>query len=111
MAYRDDFLNSAKEQLEAVTASSCSFGKSWQAIAAESSEYAKKSFENGSAFFEKLRGAKSFESVLQLQSEFAKSSSDRAVDYMTKVGELYSNLARQAFRLDTAVSKVQGSKD
>ena len=67
MAYQfDDFQKYGKEQLEVVTTSSSSLAKGWQTIAAELSEYSKKSFENGSAFFEKLLGAKSFESAIQI---------------------------------------------
>jgi phasin protein len=68
-----------------MTASSSSLAKCWQTIAAEASEYSKKSFENGSAFFEKLLGAK---------------------------GELYSNFAKEAFKpIETAVTKVQAAKE
>ena len=55
-----------------MTTSSFSLAKGWQTIAGETSEYSKKSFENGSSFFEKLLGAKSFESSIQVQSEYAK---------------------------------------
>jgi hypothetical protein len=114
MAYRFEnfFQNFGKEHLEAVTASSSSLAKSWQAIAAESTDYAKKSVENGSACVEKLLAAKSFESILQIQSEYAKSSSDALVGYVTKVCEFYSNLAKDVFKpADTAISKVQGFKE
>src|SRR5208282_4072899 len=100
MAYQfDGFPKFGKEQLEAVTATSSSLAKGWQTIAAESSEYSKKSFENSSAFFEKLLGAKSFESGVQIQSEYVK-----------KTGELYSNLAKETFKpIETALTKVQAS--
>ena len=85
MAYRfDDFQQFGKEHLEVMTASSSSLAKCWQTIAAESREYSKKSFENGSAFFEKLRGAKSFESAIQIQSEYAKTFFEGLVGYVTK---------------------------
>ncbi|MGP0008329.1 MAG: phasin family protein, partial [Methylocella sp.] len=91
MAYQfDGFPKFGKEQLEAVTATSSSLAKGWQTIAAESSEYSKKSFENSSAFFEKLLGAKSFESGVQIQSEYAKTFFDGFFEYVKKTGELYS---------------------
>jgi hypothetical protein len=113
MAYRfDDFQNVGKEHLEAVTTASSSLAKGWQAIAAESSEYSKKSFENGSAFFEKLRGAKSFESAIQIQSEYAKTFFEGLIGYVTKTSELYSNLAKEAFKpIETAITKVQAVKE
>jgi hypothetical protein len=113
MAYRfDDFQQFGKEQLEVMTASSSSLAKCWQTIAAESREYSKKSFENGSAFFEKLLGAKSFESAIQIQSEYAKTFFEGLAGYVTKTGELYSNFAKEAFKpIESAVTKVQAAKE
>ena len=134
MAYQfDDFQKYGKEQLEVMTTSSSSLAKGWQTIAAESSEYSKKSFENGSAFFEKLLGAKSFESaiqnsiriyqdvfrgarwvcnendsVIQIHSEYAKTSYEGFVAQAKKMGELYSDLAKEVFKpIETAITKVQ----
>jgi hypothetical protein len=113
MTYRfDDLQKLGKEHLDAVTASSSSFAKSWQAIAAESSEYAKRSFENGSAFFEKLLGAKSFESALEIQSEYAKTLFEGFAEYAKKTAEVYSSLAKEAFKpIESAVTKVQAFKE
>ena len=63
-----------------------------------SSEYSKKSFENGSAFFEKLLGAKSFESAIQIQSEYTKTFLEELGEYVTKTSELYANLAKEVFK-------------
>jgi hypothetical protein len=111
MAYQfDGFPKFGKEQLEAVTATSSSLAKGWQTIAAQSSEYSKKSLENSSAFFEKLLGAKSFESGVQIQSEYAKTFFDGFFEYVKKTGELYSNLAKETFKpIETALTKVQAS--
>ena len=112
MAYQfEDFQKYGKEQLEVVTASSSSLAKGWQTIAAESSEYSKKSFENGSAFFEKLLGAKSFESAIQIQSDYAKTFFEELIGYVTKTSELYSDLAKEVFKpIETAITKVQAAK-
>ncbi len=112
MAYQfDDFQKYGKEQLEVVTTSSSSLAKGWQTIAAKSSEYSKKSFENGSAFFEKLLGAKSFESAIQIQSEYTKTFFEELVGYVTKTSELYADLAKEAFKpIETAITKVQAAK-
>jgi phasin family protein len=113
MAYLfDDFQKFGKEHLMAVTKSTSSLAKSWQTITAESSEYSKKSFENSSAFLEKLLGAKSIESTIQIQSEYAKTFFEGLVGYVTKTGELYSNLAKEAFKpIETAITKVQAVKE
>ena len=113
MAYLfDSFQKCGKEQFDAMTTSSSSLAKSWQTIAAESSEYSKKSLENGSAYFEKLRASKSFENILQIQSEYAKSFYDGIFDYVKKTGEIYSNLAKATCKpIETAITKVQAVKE
>jgi hypothetical protein len=67
-----------------------------QAIATSMTNYTKKSFEDGSAFFEKLAGAKSFDKVLELQSSYAKSAYEAFIGEATKIGELYTGLAKDA---------------
>jgi len=113
MAYQfDDFQKIGKEQLEAATTVTSSLAKSLQTIASEATEYSKKSLENSSAFLEKLLGAKSFESAIQIQSEYAKNSYAGFVAQATKLGELYSNLAKEAFKpVESAIAKVQSFKE
>lgn len=108
----EDFQKFGKTQFETATASSQGVVKALQAIAQETSEFSKKSLENGSAFLEKLLGVKSFESAIQLQSEFAKSAYADFVAESTKLGELYSALAKEAFKpVELAVAKVQAAKE
>lgn len=113
MAYKyDDFQQIGKEQLEAATSTTACLAKSLQTIAAEATEYSKKSLESNSAFLEKLLGAKSIDSAIQIQSEYAKTSYAGFIAQATKFGELYSNLAKEAFKpIEAAISKAQGSKD
>ena len=42
------------------------WNKNWQAIAAEMSDYTKRSFEEGSATLEKLMGSKSVEQAVEI---------------------------------------------
>lgn len=108
----EDFQKFSKTQLETASASSQGVVKALQAIAAETTDYSKKSFESNSAFLEKLLGVKSFESAIQLQSEYAKAVYADFVAQSTKLGELYSALAKEAFKpVELAVSKVQSFKD
>jgi phasin family protein len=107
----EDIQKFSKTQLETAAVTSQSFVKGLQAIAAETTDYSKKSLENGSAFLEKLLGVKSLEAAIQLQSEFAKTSYADFVAEATKLGELYSNLAKEAFKpIETAIAQVQASK-
>jgi hypothetical protein len=113
MAYQsEDFQKFSKQHLEALSSSSSIVSKNWKVIADESAEYSKKSLENSSVFFEKLLGAKSFDGAIRIQVEFAKSFFDDHVAYMTKLTELYSKLAKDAFApVGTAITKVQAFKE
>lgn len=108
----EDFQKFGKAQFESATSSSSSFVKGLQTIAAETTDYSKKTLENGSAFLEKLFGVKSFDAAIQLQTEYAKTSYADFVAEATKLGELYSALAKEAFKpIELAIAKVQAAKE
>jgi phasin family protein len=99
-----------KDQMESATAAATTLSKSVQEIAAEATDYSKKSLETSSQFMEKLLGVKSLDSAIQLQSDYAKSAYEGFVAQATKFGELYTNLAKEAFKpVEAAVAKVQAS--
>jgi phasin family protein len=71
--------------------------KGFQAIASETAEYTKKSFEATVAHFQSLMGVKSFESAIELQTSFAKSSLEGYMTEISKLGEMYADLAKDAY--------------
>jgi len=85
-------------RFEAVNTANASTVKALQAIATESMDYSKKSFEKGRVLVEKLFGVKKFDEAIQLQSDFAKSAFDDFVAQATKIGEMYSSLAKEALK-------------
>lgn len=106
----DQFQKFGKEQFEAAVAAASSIAKGVQAIATENTDYAKKSAEAGSAFVEKLLGVKTIEAAIQVQTDFAKASYEGFVAQTAKLGELYQNLAKEAFKpVEGAVAKVQAA--
>jgi DNA-binding NtrC family response regulator len=103
-----DYSQAGKAQLDATTAANpCA--TILQAIVAEATEYSKKSIDDRLAFVEKLLGAKSLDTVIQIQSDFAKTSYEDFVAQTKKLGELYSDLAKAAFK-PFDVANVQGTK-
>jgi len=112
MAYEfEDLQKFGKEQYDAAAAVTTSIAKALQAIATETADYSKKSLESSSAFVEQLLGAKSYDTAIQIHSEYWKTSYTGFIAQATKMGELYSNLAKEAFKpIETAFSKVQASK-
>ena len=78
-----------------------SFGawtKNAQAIASEVADYSKKAFEDSAAAWEKLIGAKSLEKAMEVQNEYLKSSYEDFIAQSTKLGELYVDLAKEAYK-------------
>lgn len=108
----EDIQKFSKTQLDTATVTTQSFVKGLQAIAAETTDYSKKSLETGSAFVEKLLGVKSLESAIQLHTDYAKTAYADFVAQATKLGELYSSLAKDAFKpVETAIAQAQASKN
>ena len=107
MAYDfEAFQKFGKEQFEAATAAMAEVTKGFQAIATEATDFSKKSFEDGSAFVEKLVGVKKLDEAITLQTEFAKTSYEGLVAQATKMGELYQSVAKEAFKpVEGAISK------
>jgi len=104
----EDFQKFSKQQIETVTAVTTTVTKGLQEIAAESTDYSKKAFAANSAVVEKLLGAKSVETAIQIQTEFAKSAYEGFVAQSTKMNELLTKLAGEAFKpVQTAFSSLQ----
>jgi hypothetical protein len=104
----DEFHKFGKEQLEATTAATTSLAKGIQTIAAETTDYSKKSIAMNSAYLEKLLGAKSLDDAVQAQSEYAKSAYEGFAAQATKISELYANLAKVVFKpFEIMIAKVQ----
>jgi hypothetical protein len=74
------------------------WNKNWQAIAAEMSDYTKRSFEEGTQTFEKLVSAKSLEQALEIQTGFAKRAYDGYMHQLSKIGGMYAELAKEAYK-------------
>ena len=102
-------INPDKAQLE--TSTTPEFGTNILVIVRETTEYLTKSLDNRLAFVDKLLVAKSFESAIQIQSEYAKTSFKGFVAQATKMGELYSNFVKAAFKpIEVAIANSQGMK-
>lgn len=107
----DTFQKIGIEQFESSTTAAPSFLDVFQAIAAEASDYSRRSLEHGSSFVEKLFGATSFENAVLIQSEYARTSYAGLITYLRKMGELYTNLAKEGFKpIEAAITKFQANE-
>jgi hypothetical protein len=96
-----------KDNMDAAMKTFGEVSKGMQAIAAEFADYSKKSFEDGSAAMEKLMGVKSMDKAIEVQTDFAKTSYEGFIAQATKMGELYADLAKEAYKpVETAVAKA-----
>jgi hypothetical protein len=104
----EDFQKFSKDQIEAFTAASTTLSKGLQDIASESTDYSKKAFAAGTAMYEKLLGARSVETAIQIQTEFAKQAYEGFVAQATKVAEIYTRVASDAMKpVTTAYASIQ----
>jgi hypothetical protein len=94
----DEMQQFGKDNMDATLKSFGSLSKGMQAIASEMADYSKKVFEQGTAATEKLIGAKSLEKAFEVQSDYAKTAYEGFVAEATKLGELYTDLAKEAYK-------------
>jgi hypothetical protein len=94
----EDVQKMGKSNMEATTKAFGTLSKTAQAITAEMTDYSKRSFENSTKFMEKLFGVKSLDKAFEVQSEYAKSIFDDYSTQVTKLGQLYANMAKDAFK-------------
>ncbi len=87
-----------KDNMDATLKSVGAWSKSIQAIAIEMADYSKRMFEQGTAATEKLIGAKSLDKAVEVQSDYVKTSYEGFVAEATKLGELYTALAKEAYK-------------
>ncbi len=106
MVKAEEMQKFGKEQFDAAVASANTFSSGLQTIATAYGDYTKKSFEDTKSFFEKLSGVKSLDKAIEVQTEFAKSSYETFVAESQKIGAMYGDLAKQAYKpLEGMVAK------
>ncbi len=94
----DEAQQLGKDNMDATLKSFGALSTSLQTIAIELADYSKRVFEQGSAASEKLLGAKSLDKAFEVQSDYLKSSYEGFVAQATKFGELYADLAKEAYK-------------
>ena len=102
----EEFQKLGKDNFDATVKSFGEVNKGFQAIAAEWTDYTKKAFEEGTATFEKLVGAKSLEQAMEIQTAYAKKVYDDYVGEVSKISEMYADIAKGAYKpVEDAIAK------
>ena len=105
--FGEEFQRVGKDGFDASVRSVGEVNKGFQAIAATVTDYSKKAFEDGTHAFEQLAGAKSLEQAFEIQSQYAKKAFDAYIAQLSKLGEMYVDLARNAYKpVEQAVAKA-----
>ena len=105
--FGEEFQRASKDGFDASVRSAGEINRGFQAIAGTVADYSKKAFEDGTRAFEQLIGAKSFEQVWEIQSQYAKKAFDAYIAHSSKLGEMYVDLARNAYQtVEQAAAKT-----
>jgi phasin family protein len=103
----EDVQKLGKDNMDQAMKSFGSFSKGMQSLAVEMADYSKKSFEDSASTVEKLMSAKSVDKAMEIQTDYMKSAYEGFVAQATKVGELYADLAKDAYKpLEGMVAKA-----
>ena len=93
-----DIQKFGKDNVDAALKSFGAVSKGVQAIAVETADFAKKSFEQSTATLEKLLGVKSLDKAIEIQTDYVKASYEGFVAHSSKIGELATSTAKEAFK-------------
>jgi hypothetical protein len=104
----EDFQKLGQYNVDAAMKVFGEWNKGWQTIAAEITDYTKRSFEEGTATMEKLLAAKSFEQAVEIQTGYAKRAYDEYMHQVSKLGGLYADIAKEAYKpVEKALQSVR----
>ena len=92
----EEYQRLSKEGFDAATRSFGEMNKGLQAVAAEMTDYSKRTFEDVFRAWEQLLAAKSVGQAFEIQSQYAAKAYNTYMSEMSKFGEMYLNIAREA---------------
>ena len=94
----EDFQKLGQGNVDTMMKAFGEWNKGLQAITAEVTDYSKRSFEDSTQTLEKLMSAKSLEQAMEIQTSFAKRSYDEYMQQWSKIGGMYAEFAKEAYR-------------
>jgi hypothetical protein len=103
----EQFQRASQEGFDAVVRAYGETNKGLQAMATEVADYSKKALEDATRVFQQLVTAKSAEQAFEIQSQYAKKAYDAYIAEASKLGEMWTALAREAYKpVERAVAKT-----
>ena len=102
----EDIQKAGQDNFDTAVKSFGEVNKGVQAIASEVTDYTKKAIEDGTAAFEKLAGVKSVEQAIEVQTTYAKKAYEDYISQVSKLGEMYADVAKEAYKpVETVITK------
>lgn len=92
----DSLASFNKETVEALILSASTASKGFEAINAETLAFSKQAIEDSVAAAKAAMTSKSIQELMEIQSDFAKSSFESFVGQATKLGEMMTALAKES---------------
>lgn len=94
----EDMNRIGRELVDTGLTSAAAVSKGTQAIAAEATEFARRTAEHGSAAMERLLASNTLDKAIEVQADFARGLYGSFVGEATRMSELVADMARDAFR-------------
>jgi hypothetical protein len=91
-----EFQRAVKRDFESASRSFAEANRGLQAIAAEVTNYSRKSIEDVLKAWEQLLSARSFPDAIDIQTRYAQRAFDAYISELTKLTDLYLDLTRSA---------------
>jgi hypothetical protein len=85
----DQLQRAAESGWEGAGRSISEVNRGFQALAAEMTDYSKKTFDDAIRTWEQLIGVKSLEQAMQIQSDYAKRTYENHMAELSKLGQMY----------------------
>ncbi|MGD9845808.1 MAG: phasin family protein [Variibacter sp.] len=103
----DEMQKLAQDGVEAAVKSLGAVSQGAQALSAEVSEYAQKALDDTTSATERFLSARTLESAVAVQTDYLKAAYEGFVTRSTKIGSLYADLAKDAYKpIETYLSKA-----
>lgn len=94
----DEANRKSKEAVDGMMRGYSDLFKGFQAIATETGEFQKKSFQGMMSYMEQLASARSIETVYEVQTAYARTSYETFVAEAMKLSDMYADLAKSAYK-------------
>jgi hypothetical protein len=104
----EDMNKAGKDMMDNGMKAASTFAAGLQSVAGEAAEYGKKSYEHGTKAVEQLMAVKSFDKAFEVQADYAKSAYEAFVAQTTKMTEMMTAVAKDAYKpFEAAITKAK----